>query len=262
MTQAQRCAPHREWGSTRSAGIGSCGRLPERQVTNFFGPGSPYLGHPLLTEERTRLEVDRILSWCATPPESVLDLGCGFGRHSIEFARRGHTVTGVDPSAVLLNEARRRSHDEDLAIELIESGGETFVRNDEFDLGVCLFTTLGQLSAVDADPQIASVLSNLRTSLRSGGTLVVEVPERDRAVANLIKNEQLGPTSVTRSFDAASGVLSERFETLTGNYDLAYQVLSKDELVTALKVAGFTDVAIYDEAVNPPPNTFMTMVAR
>ncbi|MBT4816155.1 MAG: class I SAM-dependent methyltransferase, partial [Lentisphaerae bacterium] len=28
--------------------------------------------------------------------ERVLDLACGFGRHSLELARRGYSVTGVD----------------------------------------------------------------------------------------------------------------------------------------------------------------------
>lgn len=28
--------------------------------------------------------------------ERILDLACGFGRHALEFARRGCNVTGVD----------------------------------------------------------------------------------------------------------------------------------------------------------------------
>jgi 2-polyprenyl-3-methyl-5-hydroxy-6-metoxy-1,4-benzoquinol methylase len=32
----------------------------------------------------------------------ILDIGCGTGRHSIELAKRGYTVTGVDLSDSLL----------------------------------------------------------------------------------------------------------------------------------------------------------------
>lgn len=31
-------------------------------------------------------------------PLRVLDLGCGFGRHTVELGRRGHTVVGIDAS--------------------------------------------------------------------------------------------------------------------------------------------------------------------
>ncbi len=231
-------------------------------MTNFFGPGSPYLRHPLLTTNRSAREVDRVLSWCPTPPHDVIDLGCGFGRHCIEFARRGLATTGVDPSVTLLDEARQRAVTAELEIEFVESGGEAFVRPDSFDLAIAMFTTLGQVASADADPQIAATLSNLHTSLRPGGTLVIEVPERDRAVANLVEYEQLGPTEVTRSFDPETRVLSERFETPTGTYDLAYVLLSKEELTAELQTAGFVVEAVHDEAVSPPPDTFMTIVAR
>ena len=39
----------------------------------------------------------------------VLDVPCGHGRHSIELARRGFRVTGVDLSSEEIDEARRRA---------------------------------------------------------------------------------------------------------------------------------------------------------
>ena len=38
----------------------------------------------------------------------ILDLACGIGRHSIEFAKRGYKVTGLDINPILLKEARKR----------------------------------------------------------------------------------------------------------------------------------------------------------
>ena len=48
------------------------------------------------TEDTTR-EVDFIISKLSLQRnERILDLACGFGRHSLELARRGFDVTGVD----------------------------------------------------------------------------------------------------------------------------------------------------------------------
>ena len=41
--------------------------------------------------------------------QRILDLGCGKGRHSLDLARRGYTVVGIDSSALYLKEARRLS---------------------------------------------------------------------------------------------------------------------------------------------------------
>lgn len=39
--------------------------------------------------------------------EKILDLACGFGRHSLEFARRGYTVVGVDITKVYVEDAQQ-----------------------------------------------------------------------------------------------------------------------------------------------------------
>lgn len=42
-------------------------------------------------------------------PELVLDLGCGTGKMTLELARRGYDMTGVDISPEMLNVARERA---------------------------------------------------------------------------------------------------------------------------------------------------------
>lgn len=47
--------------------------------------------------EDTQRQVDFIIKALnLTGKERILDLACGFGRHSLELARRGFSVTGVD----------------------------------------------------------------------------------------------------------------------------------------------------------------------
>jgi 2-polyprenyl-3-methyl-5-hydroxy-6-metoxy-1,4-benzoquinol methylase len=50
----------------------------------------------------------------------ILDLGCGFGRHSLGLASMGFRVTGLDQSGDYLAEARQAARDRNLAIRFIQ----------------------------------------------------------------------------------------------------------------------------------------------
>ena len=52
-------------------------------------------------------------------PELVLDLGCGTGSMTLELARRGYDMTGVDYSPEMLQVARERASHMDLAHECL-----------------------------------------------------------------------------------------------------------------------------------------------
>lgn len=273
MKQAQRFSPHREWGpalTARTAGPVASDRGPDVRVSfNFFGPGSPYLGHPLLTSERTAAEVDEIcgqFSMGSLHGLDVLDIGCGFGRHAIEFARRGASVIAVDPSSTMIEAAKTAGAE--FAIDWRVAAGEALTDRAIADLTICLFTTFGQLQAESPNPDasVHALLESLVGATRPGGQIVIEVPERDRAVDMLVESESLGApenqTAVSRRFDATTSVLHERFETSAGDtFDLAYQLFTKAELVDICEQAGLVDIVTVDRALVPPPPTFVTLYA-
>ncbi len=61
----------------------------------------------VIPAEHTLAEVDFLEKVLALAPGSrVLDVPCGHGRHSLELARRGYRVTGLDFSTDLLGSAR------------------------------------------------------------------------------------------------------------------------------------------------------------
>ena len=60
--------------------------------------------------EAAPAEVDALISLLGiVSPATVLDLCCGVGRHSLELARHGFQVTGVDRTAAYLQTARGRA---------------------------------------------------------------------------------------------------------------------------------------------------------
>jgi len=102
---------------------------------------------------------------CLGPLENrrVLDLGCGRGRWSDEFARRGARVTGVDWSGQALDQARRRVPQ------------AAFVRMPITDLGFSrgCFEVVNCVTVVQHLPHAvqASVLQEAQRVLVAGGML-------------------------------------------------------------------------------------------
>ncbi len=54
------------------------------------------------------------------PGDRVLDLGCGAGRHAIEFALRGYRVVGIDISPWLLRVARQRAREAGVQVVFLQ----------------------------------------------------------------------------------------------------------------------------------------------
>src|SRR5437879_12120685 len=79
-------------------------KIPKRWYEDFFG--SDYLIRYVHPETPAQVEaIDKILH--LRKGGRILDVACGAGRHTIELAKRGYRVTGLDLSSPLLAEARR-----------------------------------------------------------------------------------------------------------------------------------------------------------
>lgn len=226
---------------------------------NFFTENSPYLQHPLLTVERTAKEVDFIISQLDLPPMArLLDVGCGFGRHSIALARRGYAVVGIDPSAAMIAAAQAGAELAGVSVDFRQVRGESFTTTQQFDAALCLFTTLGQVSASGEN---SGLVAQVYQALKSGGRFVVEVPQRETTVRNLKTFEKFGQgdryTAVTRQFNPADNTITETFNVVspmsTGQYLLRYRLYSLAELNSLLDQAGFSVVTTYADYEGTPP---------
>lgn len=118
-------------------------------------------------------EVEQVLALLGPLPESaaMLDLCCGVGRHSIELAKRGHRVTGVDRFAPFLERAKSAAPGE-RSIEWVQEDMRCFRRPGAFDAAISLFTSFGYFHD---DAQEQSVLKNVFESLRPGGKVLFDV---------------------------------------------------------------------------------------
>jgi SAM-dependent methyltransferase len=136
---------------------------------------------PLFGPERMEAapqEVDTIIAMLGLQPGAViLDLCCGVGRHSLEFARRGYAVTGVDRTAAYLQTAREVSAAENLDVEWVQADAREFLRPEAFDLAINMYTSFGYFEDPAEDRRVAE---NLFRSLKPGGSLMIDLMGKER----------------------------------------------------------------------------------
>jgi SAM-dependent methyltransferase len=102
-------------------------------------------------------------------PGYAVDLGAGFGMHSIPLARAGFEVLAIDSSACLLEELRR--HSAGLPLRTVEANLQDFAQylSAPADLILCMGDTLTHLQRMN---EIEQLLRDVTTSLRPGGRFV------------------------------------------------------------------------------------------
>ena len=105
---------------------------------------------------------------CISPGASILDVGCGTGRHSIELARRGYAVAGIDLSTGMLGRAREKAEAAGVEVDWIQADATRFSLDKEFDAAICLcegaFGLLG--GSDDAIEQPLAILRNVSRVLK------------------------------------------------------------------------------------------------
>jgi len=105
------------------------------------------------------------------PGASVLDLCCGPGRFSLELARRGYRVTGVDRTRSYLAEARRVARREKLEVEFVQADMRRFTRPRAFDAVINIFSSFGYFRRESDDLRVCR---NVHRSLQPGGRFLIE----------------------------------------------------------------------------------------
>jgi SAM-dependent methyltransferase len=100
----------------------------------------------------------------------ILDIGCGTGRHSIELAKRGYDLTGIDLSESLLERAREKSSAQNLRIVFQKHDARNLPFSNEFDLAIMICE--GAFPLMETDEMNYGILKNAANSLKSNGKLI------------------------------------------------------------------------------------------
>jgi len=171
----------------------------------FFREAWPQISQAFESPTDAASDVEWIVGAAALDAGArVLDAPCGFGRHSVEFARRGFPVTGVDFSETELDRARKAATEAGVPVRLVCQDIRDMEFPGEFDLAVNLFSSIGYFS----DDEDRLVIDRFWRALKPGGVFVLDTRNRDQLVRSLPPEERKrvngGTLRIENEFDPAT----------------------------------------------------------
>ncbi|MGB7063073.1 MAG: class I SAM-dependent methyltransferase [Candidatus Zixiibacteriota bacterium] len=224
---------------------------------DFWEKWAPFL-FPKERWEKAPEEVANLISRLGVSPgASVLDLCCGPGRHSLEFARRGFSVVGVDRTESYLKKARRLAKTEGLKLEFVQEDMRSFCKPDAFHAAINLFTSFGFFEDIKDDEQ---VIKNVHLSLKKDGVFLIDVMGKE-ILARIFQERDWyeidGATMLEeRKITKNWGWIENRWILLkdgkTKEFRFSFRPYSAAELITLLSNCGFSTVEVYGDLAGAP----------
>lgn len=101
---------------------------------------------------------------------SILDIGCGTGRHSVELAKRGYHLTGVDLSDSMLHRARQKAIEAKVIVDFRKGDARSLPFDAEFDLAIMLCE--GGFPLMETDEMNFHILQNAAKAIKQGGKFI------------------------------------------------------------------------------------------
>ncbi|MDO8389965.1 MAG: class I SAM-dependent methyltransferase [Actinomycetota bacterium] len=177
---------------------------PGEQQPHWFEPVAEHLGAAYLRysfTKGTNQEIDFLVPALGLQPGmSVLDVGCGPGRHAHELARRGILAHGIDISPRFV-EIAQTDAPPGAIFQTLDARGLNFV--SVYDAVICLCQGAFGLMTANGDDEL--ILKAMARALKPGGRLALSAFSAYFVVKYFDGNGDA-------TFDADSGVNHERTE--------------------------------------------------
>jgi SAM-dependent methyltransferase len=251
-----------EWWEDKGGFFGSSYMEGDDSLTGYLPDRKETL------EERTKREIDGIIS-LVNPGRWILDVPCGYGRHSIELAKRGYNVLGVDLNGEHLKKANAEKEINKYIIER-NNGACGFYRADirdlrksghnknywSYDTIINMFYSFGFFKDEKED---RNVMKGLYSVLSPGGELLIHT---DISPEMILKG---GNYKMSEHRELRSGrtlYIEERYDPVTkrmnGSWTIygknrrkekltpySVRIYSSDEFRSMAIDSGFLEVNIY-----------------
>lgn len=213
-------------------------------------------------EDLTRRETDFLIQALSMRgSETILDLACGNGRHSLALAERGFTVVGLDIVAPVLAHARARATERKLSVEFVQGDMRELSYAGRFDVVLIMNSSLGFFD----DATNRQVLTGAAQALAPGGRLLIQCINPYQIEAYLREFRHgwyaIGSGYVLRDagFDprTASLKIAYRYVDVAQGVDTQHpgdsiRLYGFPEIAARLDAAGLRPHSVFGDAILPP----------
>lgn len=201
--------------------------------------------------QQAQQQIPELLSLINHPIESILDLGCGPGRHCLALAQMGYAVTGVDMSQFLLSKAMAKSKEMSLKINFIQADMLDFKTDKKQDLIVNMFNSFGYFDTPEKNQQ---VINHAYNNLNKTGTFIIDTVGKETLARNIepvhLSEYSNGDLRIERPLLIDDlQVFSNQWILVSGDeaFKRSYQhyVYTPVELTNMCRLAGFDSIQVY-----------------
>jgi len=217
----------------------------------FFNDFWPYFGGYFKNELDTSKEVDFVLSHLENKSMTILDLFCGYGRHSYQLAMRGYSILGIDKCNSYFLELQKINKmfpnfefkiDDFLTLNIKSS----------YDCVLLLFGSFGYYGKSND----LNVLKMIFSVLNDGGIFIFDTRSFEQVKTSFVGINELihGGIKITQSGSLNSITKEIKVKWVatidnikTDTYTTIITLYSLNEMKAMLSSVGFKELYLYDD---------------
>ena len=234
-----------------------------KDITDFETLEDLLIYSDLPTERQICTLIQAFNQFSSIPVKRVLDIGCGYGRHSRALAKQGFRVTGIDISKKAIEIAESKSSDCVYFVDDIR----TFKSDFNFDSAYAHNSTMAYF--ID-DNEFKLALSNIYSLIKTGGLFVFDyfyptnMLEQNKYERNLHQTKRVNGLTLDKysqhNIDVKNQIHEEKSKyVVTGGIDirtfLTTEILryyEPEQIKDILKNVGFSEIILFDRDTYTP----------
>ncbi len=149
------------------------------EIGNFLGESYLNYGFTKGTLQEVDFLIERMKLQAGA---TIIDIGCGPGRHSLELSRRGIRPTGIDISSSFIELAQRKAAEEKLNAAFMVADARRLPLTQSFDGAICLCE--GAFGLAGDDEGHKQILCEIHRVLKPGSLFILTAINALSAVRN------------------------------------------------------------------------------